>query len=233
MNIYRLHYILHEPVFFASRELGAQYLTEAVLGNYAQAYALGWAASPWRLEAGAPPRYQEDLGSLQNYVTPARPEGPILMRTERFNAQGEGFRSRMDQGAVVDDLDILMEEGAKGRALNRPQQGVIRFLARGNNFISYAFSEKPIEFPKWIRMGKTMAKTSLSANRLTIKGNETGNYSCAALLNPADLPTGTKAKRFDLIGVRPIPLLRNAVLDGPYFLTEDGFLPNGLHWRFV
>ena len=37
-----------EPVFFASRELSDTYYTEGTIGNYALAYALGWARSQGR-----------------------------------------------------------------------------------------------------------------------------------------------------------------------------------------
>ena len=52
-----------EPIFFASRELSDTYYTEGVIGNYALAYALGWARSPYRLQGKetGKPRYIEDL----------------------------------------------------------------------------------------------------------------------------------------------------------------------------
>jgi CRISPR-associated protein Csc1 len=66
-----------EPVFFASRELSDTYYTEGAIGNYALAYALGWARSPYRLtgkDTGRP-RYLEDLTPLaeQCYILPAYP----------------------------------------------------------------------------------------------------------------------------------------------------------------
>ena len=80
-----------EPVFFASRELSDTYYTEGAIGNYALAYALGWARSPYRLtgrDTGRP-RYIEDLTPLnqQCYVLPAwSATGSPTYRFERFNA---------------------------------------------------------------------------------------------------------------------------------------------------
>src|SRR5918911_63628 len=65
MFIYRLELILLEKVFFASREIDELFQTEPVLGNYALTYALGLAASPYRLsEREDRPYYREDLSAL-------------------------------------------------------------------------------------------------------------------------------------------------------------------------
>lgn len=64
-----------EPVFFASRELSDCYYTEGAIGNYALAYAFGWARSSYRLidKAAGRPTYKEDLEPLAQscYVLPA------------------------------------------------------------------------------------------------------------------------------------------------------------------
>lgn len=235
--VYRLTYTLHEPMFFASRELGAQYITEPVLGSYSQPFALGWVRAPYRLEGDAVtrPAYRAHLSPLNAagwYVTPARPVGAPVMRAERFNALGEGYRSRMGQGVVIDDMEGLLGDKTD-RAVNRPQQGSIRFLTRGNQMVSWAIStgEAPA-FPAWVRLGKTLAKAALSVATVAVVGQGQGRFQARALLNPVDLPPEVRPIRFDLIGVRPVPLLRDALLDGPHLSTADGPLPVGMAWRF-
>ena len=47
MHIYRCEFELMEHVFFASREVNDYFQTEAVVGNYALAYALGFCQSEY------------------------------------------------------------------------------------------------------------------------------------------------------------------------------------------
>lgn len=239
-RVFRLRYTLHEPLFYAARELGTQYLTEPVLSSYAQPYALGWVSAPYRVagEQVSRPAYAADLLPLAVrgiYVTPAEAEGRPRMHTERFNALGEGYRSRMDQGAVVDELSVLMVEGGKGRAVNRPQQGSIRFLGRGNVLQSFLIVRAGAEvppLPAWVRLGKTLAKARLESEEAGVRGPCVGEFLSAAALNPVDLPAGLRPLRFDLVGVRPVPLLRAAMLAGEHLDTDAGCLPAGMAFRF-
>jgi CRISPR-associated protein Csc1 len=95
-----------EPVFFASRELSDTYYTEGTIGNYALAYALGWARSPYRLRGQdtGRPRYTEDLTPLHNdcYILPAWPaDGHTSFRFERFNALSDSYWYAMTNNRVA------------------------------------------------------------------------------------------------------------------------------------
>jgi len=47
VNIYHGRLVLHESLFFATREIGRLYETGRYLHNYALTYALGLATSPY------------------------------------------------------------------------------------------------------------------------------------------------------------------------------------------
>ncbi len=101
-----------EPIFFASRELSDTYYTEGLIGNYALAYALGWARSPYRLrgEDTGRPRYIEDLSPLMGvrYILPAWPtEGRATFRFERFNALSDSYWYAMTNNRVATARDDL------------------------------------------------------------------------------------------------------------------------------
>jgi CRISPR-associated protein Csc1 len=138
-----------EPVFFASRELSDTYYTEGTIGNYALAYALGWARSPYRLlgKATGRPTYIEDLTPLagQRYILPAWPaEGSASFRFERFNALSDSYWYAMTNNRVAtarEDLP-LKRTGKKPntfRPSNFPQTGRLRVIERGNRFQTFSF----------------------------------------------------------------------------------------------
>lgn len=237
-RVFRLEWTLHEPMLFVGRELGSLYQTEALIGHYAQAYALGLAPTRYGLSAAETggPRYEADLSPLRaagTYVTPARPAGAVRARFERFNAVGEGFRSRMDQGAVVDTLDILLADGAVGRAINRPQQGVWQLIERGVQFESFLVcTGAPPALPAWTRIGKTAAKVSIMAVEGAVHGEATGEFSSAAWLCALDLPDDVVALGYDLLAVPPVPILRSPRLRGRYLDCSFGKLPSGMEFRF-
>src|SRR5262249_30199448 len=75
MRVLHCEIELHDFVYFATREIGRLYETEALLHNYALCYALGLVTSPY-LTRQQVPRYKEDLAQLNEqgiYVTPAAP----------------------------------------------------------------------------------------------------------------------------------------------------------------
>lgn len=235
-RIFRLEWELHEPLLFVSRELGSLYQTEPVIGHYAQVYALGWATSPYQLSGPetVTPRYGADLAPLAEvgtYITPARPCAGVRTRFERFNVAGEGYRSRMDQGVVVDSLGILLS-GGKGRAINRPQQGVWQLVERGTRFESFVLCNEPPTIPTWVRLGKTNAKAAVTVTEGQINGERQGDFLSAAWLCPLDLPDDATALGFDLLAIPPVPILRTPRLRGRYLETSFGAVPADMRFRF-
>jgi CRISPR-associated protein Csc1 len=237
-RILSVRWELHEPMLFVARELGSVYQTEPVIGHYAQAYSLGLAPSRYGLTADETmgPRYEADLTPLAKsgiYLTPARPIGPVRTRFERFNAMGEGYRSRMDQGAVVDSLGILLTDGAVGRAINRPQQGVWQLVERGVCFEAFLVCKgAPPSLPAWTRIGKTSAKAAITVSEGKVHGRREGEFESVAWLCALDLPDDAVALGFDLLAIPPVPLLRSPRLRGRFLETSFGSIPADLGFRF-
>ena len=72
MRVLRCDLVLHEPVFFASREIGDLFETAPAIGNYALCYALRLVQGKYRVPNR--PTYREDLAWLNEagiYITPA------------------------------------------------------------------------------------------------------------------------------------------------------------------
>lgn len=205
-----------EPVFFASRELSDTYYTEGVIGNYALAYAFGWAKSPYRLTgiATGKPRYREDLSSLDSYILPAWPANDrVSFRFERFNALSDSYWYAMTNNRVAiarEDLPIK-RTGKKPntyRPSNFPQTGRLRMIERGSCFHTLVLGEK--ELPEYIRLGKFTSKVRVSVlAELKVVTLPSGDYQSTAYLNSADLPVSLDLLAFDVIAIPPVSLLKN------------------------
>jgi len=226
-----------EPVFFASRELSDTYYTEGAIGNYALAYALGWARSPYHLigkDTGRP-RYLEDLTPLreQCYILPAYPvERGISFRFERFNALSDSYWYAMTNNRVAtarEDLP-LKRTGKKPntfRPSNFPQTGRLRVIERGSRFQTLVFGNR--ELPEYIRVGKFTSKVRVDVvQELTITQLPFADYCCNVYLSAADLPNNLELFTFDLISIPPVSLLKNLRFKGTAWKVGNFTLPANL-----
>jgi len=228
-----------EPIFFASRELSDTYYTEGTIGNYALAYALGWARSPYRLlgKATGRPTYLEDLTPLQGqcYLLPAWPlEGSVSFRFERFNALSDSYWYAMTNNRVAtarEDLP-LRRTGKKPnsfRPSNFPQTGRLRVIERGNRFQTLVFGE--VELPDYIRVGKFMGKVRVEVGpEIKVSALPPHNYRCHAYLNAADLPAAVTLLSFDLIAIPPASLLKNLCFQGAAWQVGEYTIPANLNF---
>jgi CRISPR-associated protein Csc1 len=220
MLILRCRLVLHDSLYYATREMGTLYETGHYLHNYALSYALfndRLIRVPY-FASGYRPSYPADLGKLNAagiYVTPARPlrfdylvvtwkmaQVAYYRRPERFGPRG-----------------------------NFPENyGRAKELAPGSVFECFVISREPPPLPRWIRMGKWASKVLVEAEAVPYR-ERSGPYTCATPLNPLDLP-GTPVA-FDVVSMPPVSLLVNARLDGPNYELADGTcIPAGMRYQF-
>jgi CRISPR-associated protein Csc1 len=226
-----------EPIFFASRELSDTYYTEGAIGNYALAYALGWARSPYRLagQDTGRPRYLEDLMPLAEecYILPAFPkDGRVSFRFERFNALSDSYWYAMTNNRVAtarEDLP-LKRTGKKPntyRPSNFPQTGRLRMIERGSRFQTLVFGAK--ELPEYIRIGKFMSKVRIDqVQEMTVVPLPEGEYCCSAYLSAADVSSNLNLIAFDLLSMPPVSLFKNLRFYGSAWQVGDFTLPANL-----
>jgi len=237
--IYRVRLTVMEHIFFASREVGNRYETEAVIGNYALTYALGFCQAPY--SCGGPPRYKQDLAPLNEqgiYVTPGSFDLTTLRFVfSQFNGQTDTFYSRFDQNAISTDRN------KKARAANFPQTGKIRLIGQGSiaqcYVINYHEAETPLHRPDYIRLGKFNSKVRLEWNRLELAQHTPtqGEHPCAYSLNVVDLPPELvqTLRAFTLVNIYPAPLATQSRLTGSFWEARDAtgvshFIPAGLRY---
>lgn len=228
-----------EPIFFASRELSDTYYTEGLIGNYALAYALGWARSPYRLtsQESGKPRYIEDLTPLNSecYILPAwSSQGGVTFRFERFNALSDSYWYAMTNNRVATAREdaIRVRNGDKPntfRPSNFPQTGKLRMIERGNRLQTIVFGDR--ELPDYIRVGKFMSKVRVSTlQEMIVELLPVGDYSSQACFSTADLPTDLSLLSFDLISMPPTSLVKNLRFRGDAWRMGDYITPANLQF---
>jgi CRISPR-associated protein Csc1 len=214
MHIYHCRLTLHEPLFFATREVGRLYETGRFLHNYALTYAMRQASAPW-FNAEQVPHYAEDLQPLngQLYITPAEPER-VTFQLATFK-YGE------------EELHVEMQQAER----NTPSFGRAKELAPESTFVCYALSTELVTLPRWVRLGKWHSKALVETKEVKVKLRN-DDYLAAGPLNPLDVPAGV-LRAFDIISMPPSSLVANARCSGDYYEVERGLgLPVGLRYTF-
>jgi CRISPR-associated protein Csc1 len=228
-----------EPIFFASRELSDTYYTEGLIGNYALAYALGWARSPYRLTSkeSSKPRYIEDLTPLNTncYILPAwSAQGGATFRFERFNALSDSYWYAMTNNRVATAREdaIRVRNGEKPssfRPSNFPQTGRLRMIERGNLFHTIVFGDQ--ELPDYIRVGKFMSKVRVTIlQEMPVESLPLGEYTSQACFSTADLPANMNFLSFDLISMPPTSLVKNLRFRGQAWRMGDYIVPANIQF---
>ena len=228
MHIYRCEFQLMENLFFASREVNNFFQTEAVIGNYALAYALGLCQASYHNEGEI--TYAKDLEKLNEvgiYVTPGTLIEEPRFTVVQFNALSDSYWYQMEQNA------ISVNPRSKARATNFPQIGRLKLLSIGNKGVFYLTSQDEFRVPCYIRLGKFMSKAKISAYKQQYRENQAENVSYCNYLNPNDLPPETQIGMFDMLNIRPTPLIRHVQLSGSFYQLADNDktqLPAGMRF---
>ena len=204
------HLHLHDYLFYASREMGRLYETEKHLHNYGLTYALGLATSPYA-NLTQTPHYQEDLNGLNEqgvYVTPAYPlRYTFAFHTFKMaNVAYYNFTPQVSSNQVV-----------FGRA---------KELAPESTFEFYVLSEREIRLPRWIRLGKWMAKARVDKQAVGVAQAKQGSFRVDGALNPLDL--SLLPENCNIVAMAPASLITNAYCSGSYYELISG---TGKHER--
>lgn len=217
MHIYRCEFELMENLFFASREVNNFFQTEPVIGNYALAYALGLCQSSYNNDGEI--TYATDLERLNEiglYITPGTLMEKARFTVVQFNAISDSYWFQMEQNAISVNRVRIFNPRLKARAANFPQIGRLKLLSVGNRGVFYVTSQEEFRVPRYIRLGKFMSKVKISARRQLYREVHREIMTYPNYLNPNDLPSEIRVGMFDLLNIRPTPLIRNVQLSGNF-----------------
>lgn len=213
--LYRLDITMHDYLLFATTERGRVAETGPFVHNYALTYAFGWARSPWHHE-GHKPHYQQELARVgKRYITPAR-----LLRGSTVVTQYNTMHER-----------YYLEPAQK--SVGYPDWGFIKCYRPGSLFRGYVVSAAAQSFPRFIRLGKFLAKaavqvteaTSLTRQETVLTGQRDQRLIAPGpLLNWDDLASPSRPVIYDLVSrALPTSLIDNPVFEGipgPYLLAK-------------
>jgi len=197
ITVCRLH--LHDFLFYASREMGRLYETEKYLHNYGLTYALGLAKAPYA-NLVQTPRYSEDLNAVNEqgvYVTPAYPlHYAFAFHTFKMaNVQYYNFTPQISSNQVV-----------FGRA---------KELAPESSFAFFVLSERKVTLPRWIRLGKWMAKARVEIVQQGKALEKQGTFRVDGALNPLDLIL--MPDTCNIVAMAPASLITNVYCTGNFY----------------
>jgi CRISPR-associated protein Csc1 len=200
MRVYLCRLVLHENLYYATREVGRLYETERCIHNYALTYALGLATAPY-FHAQQVPQYREELMPLNErgiYITPAR---------------GVEVRYSLNTFKYASNLyHVEMEKGSR----NTPSFGRAKEIAVGSTFAFAALSAyEELRFPRWIRLGIWRSKAALEWEEINDIHPHSGTYTSALPLNPLDV--AGRLVVFDLLSMPPVSLIQNAQIEGEFY----------------
>ena len=234
MHIYRCEFQLMENLFFASREVNNFFQTEAVIGNYALAYALGLCRAGYHNDAEITYAYDlEKLNEAGIYVTPGTLTEKPRFTVARFNALSDSYWYQMEQNAISVNRKRIFNQRLRARPTNFPQIGRLKLLSIGNKGVFYVTSRNEFRVPRYIRLGKFMSKAKISSYKQHYREINAQDVPYPNYLNPNDLPSDTQIGTFDLLNIRPTPLIRQVQLSGGFYeLADDArtLLPAGMQF---
>jgi CRISPR-associated protein Csc1 len=227
---------LHDSLYYATREIGRLYETEAVIHNYALCYALGLVDSevysttvseehsyryfcPEQL-----PKYEEHLVPLNQqgiYVTPAH----SIHHTTTLNTWKY----------ANNNYHVEMEKTQK----NIPSFGRAKEIAPESKFEFFVISQKQLKLPKWIRLGKWMSKAEVQTQEVTEFKLKTSDFTFPYPLNPLDVMFTHSVVSYDVVNMPPVSLIQNvSIRQGEYYefenlnKSEKLRLPARMQYRF-
>ena len=221
MQVTRCNLILHDSLYYATREMGRLYETEKVIHNWALTYALGLIRKPYR-SFNSVPTYQDDLQPINEvgvYVTPAKPI--------RYDYVISTFKLADNRHRPFSTVSNTRKKELGITVTNKPSFGRAKELAPESEFQFYIVGELPNQLPKWIRLGLWMSKARIEIEDVKSSlAPKNGVFTCSHLLNPIDLPI--LPELYDLISMPPVSLLQNARFKGEYVEFNEVCLPTSM-----
>ncbi|MHA1342274.1 MAG: type I-D CRISPR-associated protein Cas5/Csc1 [Promethearchaeota archaeon] len=215
MIIYYCEILTLGKIFYASSEISDEYQTAPLIGNSALPYALKFIDVSYK--QSKKPRHRQDFQILNNkkiYITPAKFIQPIKYSYEFFNG-------------ITENYDQKISPNAK----NLPTNGKIRFISFNNKAFFYIISEEPIpheNFPKYIRLGKFMAKCKLNFNTCNFSV-KTGKFDTNLILRAFDIPNDVNIISYKLLSIQHGPYLLNTQFEGKAIIIKNIKYPNENH----
>lgn len=232
-NIYRCILELHDSLYFATREIGRLYETEAVLHNYALSYVLGLVDNPqFNTTVAQEHSYSyfcpEQVPKYEEHLTPLKQQGIYVTPGKALN-----HTTILNTWKYADNrYHVEMKQTEK----NIPSFGRTKEIAPESQFEFFVLSEKALILPRWVRIGKWASKARLEVQQLPEpRYNQAKEFTCFWPLNPLDVMFTNQVLTYDTVNMPPVSLIRNVRMVGEHYTFDaipDLKLPAQMQYRF-
>ena len=230
--IYRCKLELHDSLYFATREIGRLYETEAIIHNYALCYALGLVDSEiYSTTVAEKDSYRyfcpEQVPKYEAHLTPLNEQGIYI--TPALSLRHSSILNTWKY--ANNNYHVEMEKTQK----NIPSFGRAKEIAPESQFEFFLISQKEIKLPKWIRLGKWMSKAEITVEKLPQPKIKTDLFICTHPLNPLDVMFTNQVISYDVVNMPPVSLIQNVQIQGEYYYFDDVKnvkLPKQMQYRF-
>jgi len=229
--IYQCELELHDHLYYATRELGRLYETEAVIHNYALCYALGFVDNQ---------KYGTQVDPQSEYRYFCREQVPqYAVHLEALNRAGIyvtpagslGHQSTLHTWKYANNAyHVEMEQTSK----NIPSFGRVKEIAPESQFGFYILSREALtDLPRWIRLGKWMSKAEVVVKEEFTKLKPIQGTDVYRMpLNPLDVMFRYQVMSYDVINMPPVSLIQNVRLSGNFYDVDGVKLPAEMQFRF-
>lgn len=233
-HVYRGTLELHDSLYYATREIGRLYETEPVLHNYALCYALGLVDSEkYATTVGENDSYRyfcpEQVPMYEAHLTPLNQQGIYITP-----ARAVRHAAVLNTWKYADNrYHVEMQKTQK----NIPSFGRAKEIAPESQFEFFVISQRPLTFPRWIRLGKWMSKAEVVVKELpNPKRSSAREFTFPYPLNPLDVMFTNQVLSYDTLNMPPVSLIRNVRMIGEFYsfegLREPLKLPAQMEYRF-
>ncbi|MGI0479396.1 type I-D CRISPR-associated protein Cas5/Csc1 [Geminocystis sp. CENA526] len=246
-NIYQCEIELHDNLYYATREIGRLYETEAILHNYSLCYALGFVDSEkYQTTVNDEDSYnyfcQEQIPKYKQHLTRLNEQGIYITPARTIN-----HNSVLNTWKYANNnYHVKMEKTQK----NIPSFGRNKEISPESKFECFIISKNSLKkdnisniwqwkIPKFIRLGKWMSKAEIKIKKLEYKIRKNTNFTCTYPLNPLDVMFTNQLISYDVINMPPVSLIKNVTMRGDYYqisLNENSKqlinIPVNMNYRF-
>ncbi|MEM3800050.1 MAG: type I-D CRISPR-associated protein Cas5/Csc1 [Thermoprotei archaeon] len=215
-EIYRCTLVAHDYLFFTT--LGVRDTSPSrYIGNYALMYALNrFTSAVQRVASGTKPHYEDDLGRMLLYCTPAGPAESPYIHLCGNKIEWEGAPLTY---FTYNSVNTITQATETGRS-NFPTFGRKGKFPPLNAYVFFVLGGEPGGV---VRLGKKQVACRVYAERLEFIGEEDGEFEPSHPVNPMDLEgfgVGSIV-RGELVRAG-YPLLVNARLRGRHYVCARG-----------
>lgn len=184
MRVFEIEIEVLDYVFFSTYEIGRNYFTGEFIGNWALAFAMGFA--PQKIYSQNLPHFDFDIYQdlkdikIKKYIFPARPKKDFWTKKINFTTQRE----------------FILERRAKNSQF--PDFGVAKVICPHSKFITYIIDfegkldeKNPYEKMRIIRLGKWESQAKVLISEVEFEEGE-GNFRSDHYLSWEDLKVKPK-----------------------------------------